>query len=68
MIQKLTGKTLRDKFEYYWTNSVGITVDEVNEFRSLMLHEPVVAADVNADGTVDTQDVLDVYKSIKTAE
>ncbi len=66
VIQGLTGKTLRDKFENYWTTSVGITADEVNEFRSIMLHEPVVAADVNADGTVDSQDVLDVYEFMRT--
>lgn len=66
VIQELSGKTLRDKFETYWTESVGITVDEVNEFRSIMLHEPVASADVNADGTVDTQDVTDVYEFMRT--
>lgn len=40
VIQKRTGKTLRDKFEDYWLNAVGITADEVAEFRSLMLYNP----------------------------
>lgn len=61
VIQDLTGSTLRDKFENYWTNSVGITADEVKEFRSIMLHEPISKKDVNADGKVDTQDVLNIY-------
>lgn len=41
VIQKRTGKTLRDKFEDYWLNAVGITAEEVEEFRSIMLHNPV---------------------------
>ncbi len=41
VIQKRTGKTLRDKFEDYWLNAVGITAGEVEEFRSIMLHNPV---------------------------
>ncbi len=45
VIQALDGKTLRDKFEYYWLNKVGITAEEVEEFRNLMLNEvPVVDA------------------------
>lgn len=39
VIQALDGTTLRDKFENYWTNTVGITTDEVEEFRTIMLHE-----------------------------
>lgn len=37
VIQALSGKTLRDKYENYWVNSVGITQEEVEEFRNIML-------------------------------
>lgn len=41
VIQALSGKTLRDKYENYWVNTVGITQEEVEEFRDIMLYDPV---------------------------
>ncbi|MCF0199520.1 MAG: tyrosine-protein phosphatase, partial [Bacteroidaceae bacterium] len=40
VIRALEGKTLRDKYENYWLNTVGITQEEVDEFRNLMLYDP----------------------------
>lgn len=40
-IQGLAGATLRDKFENYWVNRVGISKEEVEEFRDIMLYTPV---------------------------
>ena len=36
-IKQYGGSTLRDKFDTYWTQEVGITLDEIKEFRSIML-------------------------------
>lgn len=49
VIQALSGKTLRDKYENYWVNTVGITQEEVEEFRDLMLYDPA---------TVGVQDIV----------
>ena len=67
-IKTYSGATLRDKFDTYWTTEVGITKEQIDEFRSLMLYDPnaPLAADVNRDGTVDTQDVLQVYTYMQT--
>ena len=40
VIQKESGATLRDKFESFWLNKIGITADEIREFRDIMLVEP----------------------------
>ncbi len=48
VIQALSGKTLRDKFENYWTEKVGITAEEVEEFRSIML-QPKATPDAIQD-------------------
>ena len=36
-IKTYEGETLRDKFDTYWTKEVGITQEEIDEFRSIML-------------------------------
>ncbi len=36
-VKKLEGETLRDKFDTYWTKQVGITQEQIEEFRSIML-------------------------------
>ena len=36
-VKALEGETLRDKFDTYWTKQVGITQDQIDEFRSIML-------------------------------
>ena len=41
VVQGLAGATLRDKFETYWVKRVGITQEEVEEFRDIMLYTPV---------------------------
>ena len=41
VVQGLAGATLRDKFETYWVKRVGITAEEVEEFRDIMLYTPV---------------------------
>ena len=40
VIQKESGATLRDKFESFWINKIGITADDVKEFRDIMLVDP----------------------------
>ena len=40
-VKALEGETLRDKFDTYWTKQVGITMEEIEEFRSIMLMDPV---------------------------
>lgn len=47
VIQKLTGANLTAKFENYWLNKVGITQDEVDEFRNIMLYDPATVG-INA--------------------
>lgn len=47
VIQAYAGSTLRDKFENYWVNTVGISKDEVEEFRSIMLSDPTPDAIVD---------------------
>ena len=36
-IKTYDGETLRDKFDTYWTKEVGITMEQIEEFRSIML-------------------------------
>ncbi|MBO7581498.1 MAG: tyrosine-protein phosphatase [Bacteroidaceae bacterium] len=36
-VKKLEGDSLRDKFDTYWTKQVGITQEQIEEFRSIML-------------------------------
>ena len=67
VIQKESGTTLRDKFETYWVEKVGITKEEVEEFRTIMLRDPFVTEDVNRDGNVNSLDVLKVYKYMQTS-
>ena len=40
-VKALEGETLRDKFDTYWTKQVGITQEQIDEFRSIMLMDPV---------------------------
>lgn len=69
-IKTYAGETLRDKFDTYWTQEVGISMEQIEEFRSLMLYDPnaTTVQDVNGDGTVDTQDVLGIYTFMQSAE
>jgi protein-tyrosine phosphatase len=48
-IKQYGGETLRDKFDTYWTQEVGITMDEIKEFRSIMLDptESIVIGNTN---------------------
>ena len=39
-IQEYEGETLRDKFDTYWTKEVGISMEQIEEFRSIMLLDP----------------------------
>ena len=63
VIQGLAGATLRDKFETYWVKRVGITAEEVEEFRDIMLYTPVpvgidkVEADHPAGSAAEVQAV-----------
>lgn len=70
-IKTYEGATLRDKFDTYWTQEVGVTKSQIEEFRSLMLYDPNAAEenplDVNHDGNVDTQDVLSIYTFMQSA-
>ena len=43
-IKTYDGATLRDKFDTYWTKEVGITMDQIEEFRSIMLVDPTATA------------------------
>ena len=69
-IKTYDGATLRDKFDTYWTKEVGVSIDDIQEFRSLMLFDPNASSptDVNLDGMTDTQDVLNVYEFIQRDE
>lgn len=68
-IKTYDGETLRDKFDTYWIKEVGITMEQIEEFRSLMLFDPnaKVSTDVNNDGIVDTQDVISIYSFMQKA-
>lgn len=44
VVQKESGATLRDKFENFWLTKIGITAADVEEFRSIMLTDPVETA------------------------
>ena len=39
-IKEYSGATLRDKFDTYWTQEVGISQNLINEFRNIMLYDP----------------------------
>ena len=41
VIQKESGATLRDKFENFWIGKIGITAADVEEFRTIMLCDPI---------------------------
>lgn len=62
-IQGLAGATLRDKFENYWVNSVGISKDEVEEFRTIMLYDPVPVG-IEAISTTGTDTPAAQVKSV----
>ncbi len=42
VILALEGETLRDKFENYFINKLGVSMDDINYFRSVMLSEPAI--------------------------
>lgn len=65
VIQKRTGKTLRDKFEDYWLNAVGITAEEVEEFRNLMLQE-IVEPEPDAIQETQASESANAIKNIYT--
>ena len=44
VVQKESGATLRDKFENFWIGKIGITKADVDEFRSIMLVDPIETA------------------------
>ena len=44
------GETLRDKFDTYWTQEVGIAQDDIEEFRSIMLEGYIIVPDNYIDG------------------
>ena len=41
VIQNESGATLRDKFENFWIGKIGITAADVEEFRTIMLCDPI---------------------------
>ncbi len=64
VIQALDGATLRDKFENYWVNTVGITTDEVEEFRTIMLHEVEDTPTAIEEVTDQTEEKANATKGI----
>ena len=44
------GKTLRDKFDTYWTQQVGVTQQQIEEFRSIMLVGPAEPVSIGSLG------------------
>ncbi|MBR4365735.1 MAG: tyrosine-protein phosphatase, partial [Bacteroidaceae bacterium] len=40
VILALEGETLRDKFENYFLNSLGVSAEDINYFRNVMINEP----------------------------
>jgi len=55
-IKTYEGETLRDKFDTYWTQEVGITKEQIEEFRSIMLVDPIedtAVREVNAASPSD---------------
>ena len=44
------GATLRDKFDTYWTQEVGITQEQIEEFRSIMLVGPTESVTIGSLG------------------
>ena len=58
VIQALEGATLRDKFENYFVNSLGVPMEDITYFRSVMLDVYPLSIDEDADvsayaGTAD---------------
>ena len=59
-IKQYDGATLRDKFDTYWTQQVGITMDEIKEFRSIMLDpKESIAISEAGVGTYYSSNALD---------
>ncbi len=68
-VQSLAGTTLRDKFETYWVKRVGISQEEVEEFRTIMLYDPtpVGIETINTtDGDTPNASVRTVYDAAGT--
>ncbi len=49
-IKTYAGATLRDKFDTYWTQEVGITQEQIEEFRSIMLVGPAEPVSIGSLG------------------
>lgn len=47
-IKTYAGATLRDKFDTYWTQEVGITQEQIEEFRSIMLVGPTESVNIGS--------------------
>lgn len=54
VITALSGATLRDKFQNYFINKLGITLDEIEEFRALMLTDNDATLTIKADAKYGT--------------
>lgn len=49
VITALSGSTLRDKFENYFINKLGVSIEEIEEFRALMLTDNDAKMSIKAD-------------------
>ncbi len=66
-IKTYEGETLRDKFDTYWTKEVGISQDDIEEFRSIMLDGYTIVDDIEDISLQDNSEIKAVY-SITGAE
>jgi protein tyrosine/serine phosphatase len=49
VILALEGETLRDKFENYFLNSLGVSAEDINYFRNVMINEPCTTVELLDD-------------------
>ncbi len=60
VILALDGATLRDKFENYFINKMGVSMDDINYFRSVMLEVYPLTVDEDADVTAYYNGLADI--------
>lgn len=61
-----TGSTLRDYFENYWIEKIGITADEVEEFRNIMLRNAPVPVGIDTPQTTASEAARATVQSVFT--
>jgi len=64
VVQAVSGKTLTEKYENFWLNNIGITAEEIEEFRNIMLEDPTHNTAIEEIEVIETEGTNNTIQAV----